>query len=145
MKFEFSRQIFEKSWNIKFHENPLWEPSCSMRTDVTKLTVASCYLANAPKTYLLHFCCHTIEITDVLFRVRIECGLEISSIPQGTPCNCLRYPNCRTITKFTQHHVVVWCSFYPCYEICVHGGVGSSVAVCMWGWTKWLCAEGSAE
>ena len=34
IKLEFSRQIFEKSSNIKFHENPYrWESSCSMRTD----------------------------------------------------------------------------------------------------------------
>jgi len=39
MKLEFSRQIFEKSSNIKFLDNP---SSCSMRmdrrTDMTKLT-----------------------------------------------------------------------------------------------------------
>jgi len=32
MKLEFSRQIFEKSSNIKFHENPS-KPSCSSRRD----------------------------------------------------------------------------------------------------------------
>jgi hypothetical protein len=31
---EFSLQIFEKYWNIKFHENPpQWESSCSKWTD----------------------------------------------------------------------------------------------------------------
>jgi hypothetical protein len=30
MKFEFSRFVFEKYSNHKFHENP----SCSMRTDI---------------------------------------------------------------------------------------------------------------
>jgi hypothetical protein len=34
MKFQFSRQIFEKYSSIKFHENPPGEsPSCSSRTD----------------------------------------------------------------------------------------------------------------
>ena len=55
MKLEFSRQIFEKSSNIKFHENP---PSGSRfvpcgqtqdgRTDMTKLIVVFCSFANAP-------------------------------------------------------------------------------------------------
>jgi len=34
MKFEFSRQNFEKWSNIKFREKSVqWEPSCSMRTN----------------------------------------------------------------------------------------------------------------
>jgi hypothetical protein len=41
IKLESSRQAFEKSWNIKFHEKSVqWEPSCSMWTDMSKLTVA---------------------------------------------------------------------------------------------------------
>jgi len=49
MKFECSRQIFEKFSNTEFHANPVQlEPSCSMRTygqtdgktDTTKLIVA---------------------------------------------------------------------------------------------------------
>jgi hypothetical protein len=51
MKFEFSRQIFEKYANIKFHKNP----SSGSRvvpcgqTDMTKLRVAFRNFANAPK------------------------------------------------------------------------------------------------
>jgi hypothetical protein len=51
MKLDFSRQIFEKSSNIKFQENP----SCGNRvvpcgrTDMTKLTVAFSNFANVPK------------------------------------------------------------------------------------------------
>jgi hypothetical protein len=51
MKNEFSRQIFEKYWNIKFHENPSSESRlvpCG-RTDMTKLIVAFRNFANAPK------------------------------------------------------------------------------------------------
>jgi hypothetical protein len=33
IKLEFSGQIFEKYFGIKFHENPLCERSRSMRTD----------------------------------------------------------------------------------------------------------------
>jgi hypothetical protein len=34
MKLEFSRQIFEKYSNVKFHEKYVnWEPSCFMWTD----------------------------------------------------------------------------------------------------------------
>jgi hypothetical protein len=55
MKLEFSRQIFEKSSNIKFHENPssesrvvqcLWTDG---RTDITKLVVAFRNFVKAPK------------------------------------------------------------------------------------------------
>ena len=58
MILEILGQIFEKYWDIKFHQNPSsLEPSCSMRTerrtykrtDVTKLTVAFRNFANAPK------------------------------------------------------------------------------------------------
>jgi hypothetical protein len=51
MKLEFSRQILEKSSNIKFYENP----SSGSRvvpggqTDMTKLTVAFRSFVNAPK------------------------------------------------------------------------------------------------
>jgi hypothetical protein len=51
MKIEFSRHIFEKVSNIKFHQNP----SSGSRvvphgeTDMTKLTVAFCNFASAPK------------------------------------------------------------------------------------------------
>jgi len=54
MKLEFSRQIFEKSPNIKFHENSssvsrvvsMWSDG---RTDMTKLIVAFRNFAKAPK------------------------------------------------------------------------------------------------
>jgi hypothetical protein len=51
MKFEFSRQIFEKVSNIKFYQNP----SSGSRvvpcgqTDMAKLIVAFSNFANAPK------------------------------------------------------------------------------------------------
>ena len=57
MKLEFSRQIFEKYSNIKFHENPSSGSrgvSCGRtdrhrQTDMKKLTVAFRSSANAPK------------------------------------------------------------------------------------------------
>jgi hypothetical protein len=56
MKLEFARQIFEKYWNIKFHENPSdgnRTVPCG-RTDreiyMTKLIVASRNFSKAPKT-----------------------------------------------------------------------------------------------
>jgi hypothetical protein len=53
MKLEFSQQIFEKYWYIKFHIKPVqWNPSCSMRTDgqtdLTKLIVGFHNSVNAP-------------------------------------------------------------------------------------------------
>ena len=57
MKLEFSRQIFEKSSNIKFHENPSSGSRVvpCRRTDMTKLIVAFRNFANAPKNYLISF------------------------------------------------------------------------------------------
>jgi hypothetical protein len=53
MKFEFSRQIFEKVLNTKFYQNPsigsLVVP-CG-QTDMTELIVAFRNFANAPKNY----------------------------------------------------------------------------------------------
>ena len=52
---EFSRQIFEKYTNIKFHENPSSGSGIVLcgqtdgRTDVTKLIVAFLNFVNAPK------------------------------------------------------------------------------------------------
>jgi hypothetical protein len=61
MKFEFSRQIFEKVSNIKFNQNP----SSGSRvvpcgeTDMTKLIVAFRNAANAPKN--CHSCCKVVR------------------------------------------------------------------------------------
>jgi hypothetical protein len=50
MKLEFSRQIFEKSLNIKFNQNPFSRSRAVLcgRTDMTKLIVAFRNLGNAP-------------------------------------------------------------------------------------------------
>ena len=61
MKLEFSRQISEKSPNIKFHENP----SSGSRvvpcgqTDMTKLIVAFRNFVNAPKNV------HSVPLSSV--------------------------------------------------------------------------------
>ena len=47
MKLGFSRQIFEKSINIKFHENPL--SGSRFGPDITKLIVHFSHFAKAPK------------------------------------------------------------------------------------------------
>jgi len=51
MKLEFSREIFEKSSNIKFHENPSSGSRAAPygRTDMTNLIVAFRNFANVPK------------------------------------------------------------------------------------------------
>ena len=52
-KLEFSRQIFEKSPNVKLHANPSsgsWVVPCG-RTDTTKLVVGFCNFTNAPQMF----------------------------------------------------------------------------------------------
>ena len=66
MKLEFSRQIFEKK-QLKYElssKSVKWEPSCSMRTDMTKLIVASRNFAKAPDKDLQLF-------TDTMLNTRV--------------------------------------------------------------------------
>ena len=57
MALEFSRQIFEKSSNIKFNDNPSSGSRvlCGQKVeiDMTKLIVAFRNLVNAPKKLIL--------------------------------------------------------------------------------------------
>jgi hypothetical protein len=50
-EYEFSRQIFDKVSNIKFHQNPSSESQVVPRgqTDMTKVIVAFRNFVNAPK------------------------------------------------------------------------------------------------
>jgi hypothetical protein len=55
MKYEFSRQIFEKSWNAKFNENPssgsrVPSGRTERRTDMTKLRVSFRNFANLARS-----------------------------------------------------------------------------------------------
>jgi hypothetical protein len=60
MKLEFSRQIFAKVLNIKFHKNPFSGSGVVLcgktdgRTAMAKLTIAFRNFAKAPKTALLN-------------------------------------------------------------------------------------------
>jgi len=52
MELEFSGQIFEVYWNVKFHEDPLSESRTfhlDGRTDMSKLMVAFRSFGAAPK------------------------------------------------------------------------------------------------
>ena len=51
MKLELFRQIFEKSWNIKCHQNPFSGSQIFPygQTDMTKLLVVFGNFAKAPK------------------------------------------------------------------------------------------------
>jgi hypothetical protein len=61
MKLEFSRQIFEKSSNIKFNQNPLTGSRIvtyervERQTDMTKLIVTFRNFVNAPKNEAILF------------------------------------------------------------------------------------------
>ena len=62
IKSEFSRQSFEKSWNVKFQETEVqWKPSCYTRKDGQReVIVAFCSSAKAPKTSQLMLYIETI-------------------------------------------------------------------------------------
>jgi hypothetical protein len=54
MKMDFSRQIFDKPSNVKFNPNPSIGNRvvpAGRKPIMTKLTVAFCSFANAPKNY----------------------------------------------------------------------------------------------
>ena len=59
VKFEFSRQFFEKYSNIKFHENSFSDSrvvpcgQTDRRTDMAKLIVVVCSFSNAPSDPLI--------------------------------------------------------------------------------------------
>jgi len=69
MKLEFSRHIFDKYSNIKFHENPssgsrvVLRRRADGRTDMMKLIVAFHNFSNAPKKTAFHnsLCCLTLR------------------------------------------------------------------------------------
>jgi len=62
MKLEFSRHIFEKEFNIKFHENPSGGSGvfpCGRtggQTQMTKRIVHFCNFVNAPKNWTVNIC-----------------------------------------------------------------------------------------
>jgi hypothetical protein len=58
MKLEFSRQIFEKYSDIKFHKTPVAAElfHADRQADMTKQIVAFCNFANAPKTDYIDLC-----------------------------------------------------------------------------------------
>jgi len=72
MKLEFSEQIFENSWNVKFHENPSSESyvvphrqidkdgwtdrQAGRHTDITKLLVTFPNFADVPNNNLSRDC-----------------------------------------------------------------------------------------
>jgi hypothetical protein len=71
MKLEFSRQIFENSSNIKFHETPsigsrvVPRGRTDRRTDMKKLIVAFRNFANAPKNEGMHSCLQAVRTLDL--------------------------------------------------------------------------------
>jgi hypothetical protein len=85
MKLEFPRQIFEKSSNIKFHENPLETElfHADEQTDMTKLTVPFRNFANATNNisrFFLFHCNNTSQCkipTEMYIKNTIPCTVSI--------------------------------------------------------------------
>jgi hypothetical protein len=103
MTLEFSRQIFEKSSNIRFlWKSVQWEPSCSMRTDrrtdrrterrtdMTELIVSFRNFATAPKSPSFHK--HTnislrqSKTTWYELRCKVKATRFFSYVRQGGRC-----------------------------------------------------------
>jgi hypothetical protein len=89
MKFEFSRQIFEKVLNIKFHQNSSIGSRVVSRgqTDMRKLIVAFRNFANAPKKS----CDPVGKGTDTVLALGlVNIPTEVSRLlPNGTQCHNL--------------------------------------------------------
>ena len=93
MKLEFSRQIFEKFSNIKFHENPC---SCSLvpcgqtdgRTDITKPTVTFRNFAKASKNNS-GYSQHTLIIRPLNLILEGQCIIfcNIYTFQRDTQCS----------------------------------------------------------
>ena len=69
MKFEFSRQIFKKLSNIKFHDNPSIGSQVVTygRRDITKLIAAFRNFENAPKNATaVNAVCHRLVSLDII-------------------------------------------------------------------------------
>jgi hypothetical protein len=64
MKLEFSRQIFEKSTNMKFHENLSSgkQVAPSGRTDMMKLIVTFCNFMNMHKNMTILLLLHQLTV-----------------------------------------------------------------------------------
>jgi hypothetical protein len=82
MKFEFSQQIFEKSLNIKFHQNPSSGSlvvTCG-QTDMTMLIVAFRNFANAPENGNTHILViPAVQVTAVTHIVDIGTVIRLSA------------------------------------------------------------------
>jgi len=80
MKLEFSRQIFEKYSNIKFHENPYSGSRvvrADGRTDMTKLIVSFHIFANSSKKYKTRSCLRFIKHHNVKENGRLAGCLHV--------------------------------------------------------------------
>ena len=89
MKFEFSRQIFLKSFKYQVSSKSVhWKPSCSMRTDVHEANSRFRNFANAPKNW---------SITDVWCSLT-ACNLNSRT---NTPINLFPSTNQFPITRST--------------------------------------------
>ena len=88
MNLEFSQQILEKQFNVKFHQNPSsWDRGTSWRwTDMTKLIVAVHCFANAPKIQRVPFYLQLLYTKHTCFE---RCELEVRIIFQETLSLCL--------------------------------------------------------
>ena len=81
---EFSRQIFEKYSNIKFHKNPPpphWKPTCSMQTDgQTDMTKLNSRFSQFCETRLIKCTWFSLEFRTALFPVIIQFSIYILCI-----------------------------------------------------------------
>ena len=97
MKLEFSRKIFEKYSNIKFHGNLSSEAGrIDGQTDIMKLIVAFLNFANAPKNR---------QLTISFSHKYVTTGEERRSIPP--PSLLKKKKNVRHLLKSLENHTIL--------------------------------------
>ena len=88
---EFSRRIFEKYWNIKFHENPSsgsWDVTCG-QTDMTKLIVAFRKLMKTPQNVCLS---GRVSLQTAYPACRSECFALLACLSTAVQLDCRLCP-----------------------------------------------------
>lgn len=119
VKLECSRQIFDKSWNIKFNENLFKVFPCG-RTDMSKTVMVFCNVENAPEnksdlypTVILYLSLHLYH--SVTAKLNLFCRLVL--LHEIVYHLDILYPNLSYILNPTK--LALKCIFHNCIQILI--------------------------